>query len=310
MTSAFAPPADIWSDWILHHRSGDDPDHDAVVRATMARYADRVLDGATLGPNMVLADIGAGEGLVAFRAIDRVGSSLQVILTDISPALLAHAEDLANQRGVLDQCRFIACPADDLAPIADASVDAVVTRSVLAYVTDKPAALRAFHRILKPGGRLSLAEPAFQDEAFEVVALRYRLDAAAQAGEKPDRILELMHRWKSAHYPDTLAAMANNPITNTTERDLFRMVAAAGFTDTHLELHLDITESRITSWKTFLDIAPHPWAQPLRRLLADRFTAKERTVFEQALRPLVETQRLPATSRMIYVTATKPGAEQ
>ncbi|MGO4714823.1 class I SAM-dependent methyltransferase [Bradyrhizobium sp. 2TAF24] len=309
MTSAFAPPADIWSDWILHHRSGDDPD-DAVVRANLTRSADRVLDGAALGPDMVLADIGAGEGLVAFRAIERIGSSLQVILTDISPALQAHAEDLAIQRGVHGQCRFVAGPADDLAPIADGSVDAVVTRAVLAYVTDKPAALDAFHRILKPGGRLSLAEPALHDEAFEVMALKQRLEASAQAGEKPDRILELMHRWKSAYYPDTPAAMANNPITNTTERDLFRLVAAAGFADTHLELHLDAAESRITSWKTFLDIAPHPWAQPLRRLLAERFTAKERVVFEQTLRPLVETQRLPATSRMIYVTATKPGAEQ
>ncbi|MEW6645455.1 MAG: methyltransferase domain-containing protein [Pseudomonadota bacterium] len=307
MTNAFAP-ADIWSDWILHHRSGNDPDHDAAVRATMARFADRALDGAALGPGMVLADIGAGDGLVAFRAIERIGPSLQVILTDISPALLAHAEDMANARGVLSQCRFVDSPADDLSPIADGSVDAVVTRSVLAYVADKPAALRAFHRILKPGGRLSLAEPVFQDEAFEVVALRQRLDAAAQAGEPPDRLLQLMHRWKSAHYPDTLAGMANNPITNTTERDLFRMVTAAGFADTHLELHLDAAVNHVTSWQTFIDIAPHPWALPLRRLLAERFTAKERAMFEQALRPLVETHQLAATSRMTYVTARKIGA--
>ncbi|MBR1219342.1 methyltransferase domain-containing protein [Bradyrhizobium sp. U87765 SZCCT0131] len=303
MTAA-SPPEDIWSDWILHRRGGGDPAYDAAVRADMMRFADRALDGAALRPHMTL--VGAGDGLVAFRAIERIGPTLEVILTDISPALLAHAEALAIARGIRGQCRFVTSSANDLAAVADASVDAVITRSVLAYVADKPAALRAFHRILKPGGRLSLAEPAFQDEAFEVVALRDRLEAASRAGDTPDRILQLMHRWKSAHYPDTLEAMARQPITSYGERDLFRMVGAAGFAHTHLELHLDAGPSSITTWDTFLDVAPHPLAPSPRQVFAERFTAEERTLLERALRPLVETPGLTTTSRMIYVTADKP----
>jgi SAM-dependent methyltransferase len=44
-------------------------------------------------------------------------------------------------------------------PFEDATFDAVVERSVLIYVEDKPAAVAEFHRVLKDGGRLSLFEP-------------------------------------------------------------------------------------------------------------------------------------------------------
>ena len=54
---------------------------------------------------------------------------------------------------------FVRAAAEDLSTIADASADVVTTRSVLIYVDDKAAAFRAFHRVLKPGGRLSIFEP-------------------------------------------------------------------------------------------------------------------------------------------------------
>jgi cyclopropane fatty-acyl-phospholipid synthase-like methyltransferase len=71
---------------------------------TARSHADRVLDGGELKSDMTLADIGTAEGLVAFRAIDRVGPSLHVVLTDISATMLRHAERLASERGVRRQC--------------------------------------------------------------------------------------------------------------------------------------------------------------------------------------------------------------
>ncbi|MDR3416571.1 MAG: methyltransferase domain-containing protein [Nevskia sp.] len=141
-------PSDLWSDWLLHRRHGGDPAYGEAVRRAVERYADRVLDGARLRPDMVLADVGAGEGLIAFRAIDRLGPSLRVILTDVSQPMLRHAEDTASRLSVRSQCRFLRCGAERLEGIEDASVDVVATRSVLAYVADKQAALAEFRRVL------------------------------------------------------------------------------------------------------------------------------------------------------------------
>src|SRR6185437_9945196 len=108
---------------------------------------------------------------------ERVGTSLRVWLTDISEPILRHAEAQSVERGVRSQCTFVRCPADHLDGIPDSSVDVIVTRSVLAYVFEKTAALREFHRILKPGGRISLAEPVYQDDALAASALRAAIES-------------------------------------------------------------------------------------------------------------------------------------
>ena len=157
---------DAWSEWLLQRHHANDSTYAKVVQAVVEGYADRVLDGAQLAVGITLVDVGAGEGLVAFCAIDRIGPSLRVTLTDISAPMLRYTESVALQRNVRPQCTFLECAANNLKGIADASVDVVVTRTVLAYVADMKAALGKFFRTLKPGGRLSIAEPIFQDDAY------------------------------------------------------------------------------------------------------------------------------------------------
>lgn len=296
--------SDVWSEWLLHHRHGDDCTYGAVVRDVVAGYADRVLDAAQLSPGMTLADIGAGEGLIAFRAIDRIGPSLIVILTDISAPMLRHTEALAVQREVRNQCTFLECSAEKLGEIADSSVDVVTTRAVLAYVVDKKAAVREFYRVLKPGGRISLAEPIFQDEAFYVRALKARIDAPVPG--RDDRFLRLLHRWRATQFPDTTDEFAKSPIVNYSERDLINFVRASGFTEVHLQLHIDVMPSPVTSWEVFLHSSPHPWAPPLSVILAERFTAHERQYFETIVRPTVESGKNISTDRVAYLNAIKP----
>ncbi|HEY3849814.1 MAG TPA: class I SAM-dependent methyltransferase [Steroidobacteraceae bacterium] len=262
-----------------------------------------MLDGAQLANGMTLVDVGAGEGLVAFRAIDRIGPSLRVTLTDVSAPMLQFAESVAVQRNVRSQCTFLECKADNLERIADASVDVVVTRAVLAYVADKSGALGEFFRILKPGGRLSIAEPILQDEAFYVRALRKRVEDQSRP---VDRYLVLLHRWKAAQFPDTEEACAKSPIANYSERDLLNMARTAGFQQLHLQLHIDVAPSLITSWDVFLGSSPHPWAPCGNQILAEQFTPEERQLFEQLVRPTVESGTNITTERSAYLQARKP----
>jgi ubiquinone/menaquinone biosynthesis C-methylase UbiE len=220
--------------------------------------------------------------------------------------MLRHAESVAVERGVRDQCTFLQCSAEKLEDVPDRSVDVVTTRAVLAYVADKPAALREFHRVLKPGGRLSIAEPIFRDDALKAIELK-KLADAQQPGSQ-DRTVRLLHRWKAAQFPDTEEQMAQSPITNYSERDLVRFVNDSCFAEIHLAFHIEILPSNITSWDVFLGFSPHPWAPSLSLILAEQFTAEERQIFEQFVRPIVEAGQFTTTDRMAYLTARKPPA--
>lgn len=303
MTWNFSDP---WSEWLLYRRHGGDARLEQSVHADTMKYADRVLDGARLEPGMRLADIGTGDGLVALRAIERIGPSLQVLMTDISASLLDRAQALAAARGVRRQCEFLQGPADALTGIADGCVDAVTTRAVLAYVAEKPAALREFHRILRPGGRLSICEPIMRDEALEVCLLKRIVDAQRQLHGPDDPFLSMLLRWRSTQYPDTLEKVQETPITNYGERDLVRYALDAGFTGIHLEFHIDTQTFDAPAWDAVLNLSPHPLAPPLSFVLEKYFTPGERRFFESRLRELLEGgHRRFTTSRIAWLTAGK-----
>jgi arsenite methyltransferase len=304
-TVPIAGATEVWSEWLLNQRYANDPAYQLVVRSRIERIRDRALDAAKLQPGMTIVDVGTGDGLIAFGAITRVGDSLHAYLTDISAPLLKHAKSLANELGVASQCTFLERTAESLCDIADAQIDIVMTRAVLAYVPNKPAALQEFHRVLKPGGRISLAEPIFRDQAIETIALTKHFKDGSGLPSKD--FLRLLQKWKSNQFPSTEDEMARTPIANFSERDLVRFAREAGFTDIHLELHIDVFPSSVVTWDVFLGISPHPLAPPLKEIMASQFTPEERALFEHVMRPLVESGKTFDNDAIAYLTAMKPG---
>ena len=151
---------DRWYRWLRDVRfGGDDVCREKDLREFLYPVRDTVLDKAQLRPGETVLDVGTGDGLLAFGALERLGPSGQVVFSDISQDLLDHCREAAAAEGLLDWCRFVLAAADSLTGVADEAVDVVTTRSVLIYVKDKAAALREFYRVLKPGGRVSLFEP-------------------------------------------------------------------------------------------------------------------------------------------------------
>ena len=57
-------PTDIWSQWLLHHRHGGDPDQFQAVLDYLLPVRDRLLDQANLGAEEILLDVGCGDGLI------------------------------------------------------------------------------------------------------------------------------------------------------------------------------------------------------------------------------------------------------
>jgi arsenite methyltransferase len=301
-TNSAQDSTDPWFDWLTHRRQGGDKPGESISR-DVERYRDHVLDGARLAEGMTMVDVGTGDGLVAFGAIARIGPSLKVTLTDISPALLRRAEEAAMRRHVQEQCTFVQGTAEGFPEIAASSADVVTMRSVLVYVADKAAVAREFHRILKPGGRLSIAEPIYRDEALNLDVLTRHLASQPLNAETLDTRLFL--RWKAAQLPSTMAEINENPLTNFSEHDLVTVFEQAGFADIHLEFHIDVRKLAAESWEKILDAAPRPNTPTLREVLATRFTEEERRHFEARLRPLAESGRTFYRDNMAYLTAVK-----
>ncbi len=296
-----AAPEDRWSAWLGRERSGGDPARAAVISAETRVFADRVLKRLPLAPGDVVADVGCGEGLVGLAALERPG--VHVLFADVSPVLVERARDAVRDRGALDRATFAVADAASLTPLADASVDAVVARAALAYVPDKVAAFAAVRRVLRPGGRLSIAEPIFRDTAFRLTAMR-------QALETVDPDLALLHRWHALALPDTLDGIREHPLTNFDERGLLRFAIGAGFTDVQVRLHLEQVASVAVSWDAALATAMLPGAPTLSTALAECYTAEERVRFERRFRPLFEGGGFPPDVRAhAYLWAVSPATK-
>src|SRR5438067_10721446 len=144
---------DQWAQWLLERRHGGDPAKQKAMLKTLMPIRDKVLQNAGLAQGETLLDVGCGDGLIAFGALPLVGEHGKVIFSDLSQDLLDHCRSLAHQLGVLNRCRFLHAPAENLQSIETNSVDALTTRSVLIYVASKQLAFNEFYRVLKQAGR-------------------------------------------------------------------------------------------------------------------------------------------------------------
>jgi arsenite methyltransferase len=151
--------SDLWSRWLLDRRDAGDAAQRLATLEHLSPVRDRVLEAAGSLDGATLLDVGCGDGLIGLRALDLVGPNGTVIFADISDALIEHCRETVRARGALERARFVLAGGEGLAGIPTASVDVVTTRSVLIYVEDKARAISAMHRVLRPGGRISLFEP-------------------------------------------------------------------------------------------------------------------------------------------------------
>lgn len=295
--SGMTDSPDRWHRWLLNVRFGGDAEtRRQVLTQRLYPVRDKVLDKAQLQPGDTLLDVGAGDGLIAFGALERLGPLGRVIFSDISQDLLDHCRKAAEAEGLLDRCSFVLAPADHLNGVPTASVDAVTTRSVLIYVEDKAAALREFCRVLRPGGRISLAEPINRLMGWDDRSRFYGYDIrpVMALGEKVDAVYE------------SIQPHGKDPMGDFDERDLVRHAEGAGFPVIDLELRVTVKNAKQPMpWERFLLMAGNPLIPPFGEAMDRALSPGEIAEFTAHLKPLVESGAGQERLVMAYLTATK-----
>ncbi len=148
----------------------------------------------SLRPGEVVLDLGSGAGIDCFLAAKKVGGIGRVIGVDMTPEMVAKARANGRASG-LANVEFRLGEIEHL-PVADRSVDVVISNCVINLVPDKYSVYREAFRVLRPGGRFAVSDvvatrPITADEradpslwsscssgALEVPEIRERLASA------------------------------------------------------------------------------------------------------------------------------------
>jgi SAM-dependent methyltransferase len=144
-----------------------EPELARVPHATVESFAG-VANHWTLGrvePGSVVLDLGCGAGTDLLIAAQMTGPTGRVIGVDMTAAMLDRAGASAREMG-LENVELHESLIESL-PLDDASADVVISNGVIDLVPDKDAVFDEIDRVLRPGGRLQLADVVIHHEVSE-----------------------------------------------------------------------------------------------------------------------------------------------
>jgi ubiquinone/menaquinone biosynthesis C-methylase UbiE len=300
-TQAESTQTDKWHSWLLERRFAGDAKRKEASQAFYNWVASEVVTNAAIQPGETLLDVGAGEGLIAFSALDSIGSDGRIIISDISQPLLDHCKTVVADCGFDCNFEFVNAAAEDLSAIDDESVDIVTTRSVLIYVDDKQKAFNEFYRVLRKGGRASLFEPINRFRAEQRGECEYFGYDLNPIKHLADRVLAV------GRTGDLSERLRTDAMLNFDERDLIQLALDAGFDRVDLEYRATITEDsdRPGDWHGTFQVPPNPNAMSLEERARQALTEDELKEFVDFLRPLVESSTPRQYRALSFLVARK-----
>jgi ubiquinone/menaquinone biosynthesis C-methylase UbiE len=207
-----------------------------------AEQAAAIPDGADLGlgcgnplqhaavtPGETVLDLGSGAGIDCFLAARETGPAGRVIGVDMTPAMIEKARANLAKSG-LANVEFRLGEIEHL-PVADASVDLIISNCVVNLSPDKPQVFRDALRVLKPGGRLVVSDLVLTRELTDAQRNDVQLYVGCVAGASLEA--EYLRMLREAGFADvdvvsrtTYAFAPDGMSAGSPERDAFEAVVS------------------------------------------------------------------------------------
>ena len=151
---------------------------------------------ADLAPGLTVLDLGSGAGIDCFLAAERVGPGGRVIGVDMTPEMIEKARANARSSGYTN-VEFRLGEIEAL-PVADASVDVIISNCVLNLSADRSRVLGEALRVLRPGGRIVVSDLVSDLDVPDVIGS----DLDAVAGCLPTQRDRYLADFRAAGFAD------------------------------------------------------------------------------------------------------------
>ena len=253
-----------WEGWQLEESSAEAYER-YLVPVLFAPGAQYLVELAAPGPGERVLDVACGTGIVARRAVPRVGSGGKVVGVDINEGMLEVARKVSAD--IHPAIEWHQGDAIDM-PLPDRAFDVVFCQQGLQFFPDRPAALDEMHRVLVQNGRLVLSILRSIEHSPG-----YRL------------LAEALER----HVGPDAGAMMRSPFPSLSADELRDLITGAGFRE--VRIFLGVGPVRYPSVEEFLrwEGASSPLAGPIGALRDDVREALIRDVGE-ALRTYTDDE--------------------
>jgi len=150
-------------------------------------YMRPVLDRVGLMPGERVLELGPGPGVFTVDAARRLGPAGRLVVVDIQPDMINQVEERIHQAGISNVETHVASAYE--LPLTSESIDRAFLVTVLPEIPEQRRALVELHRVLKPGGVLSITEE-FLDPDYPLVS-----ETVRRVQEASFRLYEKQGNW-------------------------------------------------------------------------------------------------------------------
>jgi ubiquinone/menaquinone biosynthesis C-methylase UbiE len=262
----------------------------------MAPISDQLIKSAGISTGQTVLDVATGTGQPALTIAKIVGQNGKVMGVDLSPEMIEVAKEEAAYLGLTNKVHFQVVEDESLSMFSANTFDAIVCRNGLMFMPDPVKALKAFLRVLKPGGKASVTVWGSPDKSPVMRAVMKEISKHVP----PD--LEKL--------PSTAAPSGTSggpfSISNVDMlRDYFLKAGFSNFNADKIEVTVAQTDTAEQLWQAMTEVTGF-LVLLLSKLPEEKKLAIKNDVIESLSKIFPSSGSLKFTGELILGTGTKP----